>query len=110
MMKWALYLGALPPTLMGLLVGALIATEITRQLMPILNVGLAVSLLSENPHWVLTTALTVWGVWWAIGVAAQPYLRRRGFFVFLGALGAYLLVWKLTLTLFDLRGFEALLR
>lgn len=54
--------------------------------------------------------VAIYAVWWAIGYASQPYLRRRGFLVFLLALGAYLLTWKSVAMLFDLGGFMDFVR
>lgn len=112
MIKWALYLAVLPPMLLLLLAGTSIAAELLWPRIPIVPIPLGpfVSIaFYRYPQWFLAAVLLIWGLWWAIGVAAQPYLRRRGFFVFVGAFCAYLMVCWLIMTLFDRRGFEALL-
>jgi len=52
----------------------------------------------------------LYALWWARGVAANPYLRRRGVWVFLGNAALYLAAWLLlTVVLFPVREFQCLL-
>jgi hypothetical protein len=52
----------------------------------------------------------LYGIWWACGVAANPYLRRRGLDVFVVNAAAYCVAWRvLTGVLFNPGGLEWLL-
>ncbi len=42
----------------------------------------------------------LYALWWARGVAANPYLRRRGVWVFFGHAALYLAVWRLLIVAF----------
>jgi hypothetical protein len=60
-------------------------------------------------HWLTVWAL-LYGCWWAMGSAANPYLRRRGWAVFLGHALTYIAVWLvLAKVLFDPGELQALL-
>lgn len=122
MTKWTLYLAAVPIGVGYLcFLATLIVTVLERLgfsvgrsasnggFINILDPATWADYLSQFPSEVVLGCLTWWGAWWAIGVASQPYLRKRGFFVFLGAFAAYLTVVVLTAVVLDLDGLGALL-
>lgn len=62
-----------------------------------------------SPVYPLIVLNAIYAIWWAIGVASQPNLEKRGSVAFLIALAAFGGFWGLVPRLFDLSGLEGLL-
>lgn len=113
MYKWTLYASALP---IAILIGV-IGVGLSLWVGYVLNVRVisarqvpsVVFSLFNTPKVVLLLVTAVYAIWWSIGLASQPYARRRGFVVFLLALAAYAATWWLALLALNTRGFGSLL-
>jgi len=102
--KWSLY--ATPILIPALLLS--VGLETWRAVRNVLRLD---NLLVEGSEsawlWLLTL---IYALWWALGVAVNPYLSRRGWRVFLAHFAGYLAVWTLLrFVLFHAGALEALL-
>lgn len=110
MMKWSLYAGVV------MVVLALLAFGAALYVMLATTAGFAQSWLSfptgfrwPASHVVIRGLTLFYAAWWAIGMGVQPWQRSRGFAVFAVAFVLFVIVWRLSLWLFNTQGFEVLL-
>jgi hypothetical protein len=93
--KWSLYAAALPALFVGL--DKVVLTGLGLYAYFFLSAGsLALPrllwTLNSNPLHAMVPAL-LYGLWWARGIAAHPYLRRRGFETFMAHAVLFAVVW-----------------
>jgi len=105
-LKWTLYLTALFPFLIGAWYGYCYSNP------PIVYASFPVEFSYSGPPRALSVALlgVAYGLWWATGIAANPYNRERGIFQVLRLAVAYTVAWVIvTKVLFPLGVMNALL-
>lgn len=91
LMKWTLYLSILPIAL-----GAAFSSRIWVIVLMRMMGGRSMMSVTQLPAEYGAAAILglhmIYAIWWAVGVAAQPYLRHRGLPVFLSAFFTYMLI------------------
>jgi hypothetical protein len=107
--KWSLYVTIVP--LLLLLIGSLVWRLYVWRSSGPWFIWWQMLLTNPLPAGQAPIAMAgLYGIWWACGVAANPYLRRRGLDVFVVNAAAYCVAWRvLTGVLFNPGGLEWLL-
>ncbi len=107
--KWSLYVTIVPMLL--LVVGSVVWRSYMWHNSGAWTIWWQMLLVNPLPGGRAVTVMAgIYGVWWAFGVAANPYLRRRGLDVFVVNSAVYCVVWLvLTGVLFNPGGLQWLL-